>query len=105
MSSNHHAMKTRRASKWSELTERGGTEREREVECAKVNVELVSRGEILDDAYRSNGEIGGGSMEEEVAKVVETGALLGLKFVGNEEILHNEIASREMEDRERFREL
>ncbi|KAK3224333.1 hypothetical protein Dsin_011358 [Dipteronia sinensis] len=91
-------MCTRRSSNHSACTEKGGAEWELEAEFVKVIEELVSRGVNLEEANQFYGEDGGWCVEEEVAKVLEIGAALGIKFIGNNDNLCKEIAIRDKED-------
>ncbi|KAK3221359.1 hypothetical protein Dsin_008384 [Dipteronia sinensis] len=104
-----HDMQTRRNSKPSLDTGaivpavNGGSDWELDAEFAKVIEEYLSRGVNLDEVNQSYGEDRGWCVEEEVAKVLEIGAALGLKFIRNPDTLRKEIVSRDEENRDRFR--
>ncbi|KAI9176853.1 hypothetical protein LWI28_007867 [Acer negundo] len=70
---------------------------ELDAEFARVIEESIPIGVKLDEVNRFYGEDGGWCVEEKVAKVLETEAVLGLKLLGNEESLGNEISSRDKE--------
>ncbi|KAI9162338.1 hypothetical protein LWI28_026295 [Acer negundo] len=105
LTASHHDMRTRKSSKKSVRTETGGSEWELEAEFTKVIKESISKGVIMDEGNRFYDKEEGWCMDEEVDKVMETGAILGLKFFGNEETLRNEISIREKEDKEWIKEL
>ncbi|KAK1558790.1 hypothetical protein Q3G72_006657 [Acer saccharum] len=97
VSMSNHGMRTRGSSKRSAPTEVGGSEWDHE--------EVATRGEMVESDKQNYGYDGAWNVEEEVAKVLEIGALLGLKFVGNDVSMRKEIANREKEDMVRFNEL